>query len=85
MKGKWFYPAQQKIAHFLEEKHGENYSCNFQTIGVDTVHENYRVWDDQQNLTNIHFIIRRPALNNRGIIETYYGKYEDTMQYFKEN
>ncbi len=90
IKSKWFFPAQDKIKNYLNEKFGENYRCEFQDVCKYIVYETYQCWFPKeegkpQEQERITFVIHKPATKTRvAIIETMIAKYEDAMQFFQD-
>lgn len=82
---KWFYPAQDKIKSFLTEKFDDNYQCNFQDVCKEVVYENYVCRKTGEEPTYVQFIIHKHHSSKStapALIQTYWFKYDDTMQYF---
>lgn len=56
---KWFYPFAIKLSEYLEKAHGDNYSCAYQDVCDDRVHEGYNVWNDDGKQEVLHVIMHR--------------------------
>ncbi len=85
---KWFYSGEDKISDFLKEKfEADTYRCNQQDVCDQVVYENWtgRIKGTEET-GSVQFVLRKGSANEYcpQLIQVYWNKTEDTMQYFLE-